>query len=63
MCTIPDYQKASNVIIIPLKSKKDLSNPDISFLGLPLYDILTFEYDAHYDITKIASYFKCSFFA
>jgi len=38
MCTIPDYQKASNAIIIPLKSKKDLSNPDISFLGLEFLD-------------------------
>jgi len=29
--------------IIPRKSKKDLFNSDISFLGLPFYDILTFE--------------------
>ena len=43
-CTIPDWQFARNARIIPRKSKKDLSNPDISFLDLPFYDILTFEY-------------------
>ncbi len=43
MCTIPDYRKVSNAKIIPRKSKKGLFNPDISFLGLPFYDILTFE--------------------
>jgi len=43
MCNIPDYQNASNAIYIPRKSKKDLFNPNISFLGLPFYDILTFE--------------------
>ena len=43
MCTIPDYQKASNTKYIPRKSKKDLFNSDISFLGLPFFEILTFE--------------------
>jgi hypothetical protein len=38
MRTISDYQKASNARTIPRKSKKNLSNPDITFLGLGLSD-------------------------
>jgi len=34
MCNIPDYQNASNAKYIPRKSKKNLFNPDISFVGL-----------------------------
>jgi hypothetical protein len=37
-------QIASNAKYIPRKSKKDLFNPDISFLVFRFYDILTFEY-------------------
>tara|TARA_B100000315_G_C14436987_1_gene522883 strand:- start:147 stop:341 length:195 start_codon:yes stop_codon:yes gene_type:complete len=38
-----DFRVASNAKIIPQKIKKDLSDPDISFLGHPFYEILTFE--------------------
>ncbi len=41
--SIFDFRVASNAKIIPRKSKKDLFNSDISFLGLPFYDTLTFE--------------------
>jgi hypothetical protein len=43
MCNIPDFQSASNARIIPRKPKKHLLNSDISFLGFPFYEILTFE--------------------
>jgi hypothetical protein len=38
-----DFRVASNAKYIPRKSKKSFPDPDISFLGLPFYDILTFE--------------------
>jgi len=37
---------------ITWKSKKNLFSPDISFLGLPLFEILTFE--CKFDIMHIA---------